>query len=104
MFKVFAATALAAALLAGSARAQELVFKDWDTNGDGQIDQNEFNAGIQKQGAFARWDTDHDKQLSEQEFERGMFKDYDVNGDNAILQDEAGTGLGLGIGAGLGGD
>lgn len=104
MLRIFAAAAALTALLVSTAGAQELVFKDWDSNGDGQIDQGEFSAGMQKQGAFARWDTDRDKSLTEEEFERGMFKDYDVNSDDAILHDEAGMGIGLGLGIGLGAD
>ena len=86
------------------ATSQELVWKDWDSNGDGRVDQDEFSAGMKQQNAFARWDTDRDKSLTEEEFERGMFKDYDVNSDDAILQDEAGMGIGMGFGIGLDAD
>jgi hypothetical protein len=104
MLRFLAATAVVATVLAGSSHAQELTWGDWDGNSDGQVDQDEFSAGMQKHGAFARWDSDGDKRLSEEEFERGMFRDYDVNSDDAILHDEAGMGIGMGLGIGLGAD
>ena len=104
MSRTLTAATVALALLASTASAQELVFKGWDSNGDNQVDKDEFSAGMQKQGAFARWDTDRDKRLTQEEFARGMFKDYDVNSDDAILHDEAGMGIGLGLGIGLGAD
>lgn len=104
MWKFLGAAAVVAAVLAGPAPAQELTWDDWDGNGDGQVDQDEFSAGMQQQGAFARWDSDGDKRLTEEEFARGMFRDYDVNSDDAILHDEAGMGIGLGLGMGLGAD
>ncbi len=104
MLRFLAATAIVATLLAGSATAQQLTWGGWDSNGDDQIDQDEFSTGLQKQGAFARWDVNTDNNLSQEEFERGMFKDYDVNSDGAILHDEAGMGIGMGLGIGLGAD
>lgn len=102
VFTTAAAATAAAALLAGSVMAQELEWGDWDANGDGLLDQNEFSSGMKQHGAFLRWDSDADKRLTEEEFERGMYRDYDVNSDEAISQDELGPGMGgLGLGIGL---
>lgn len=79
--------AAALLLMAGTAMAQT----DWDANADGQIDQDEFSAGLESDGPFDDWDTDRDESLSREEFDAGMMSSFDTDGDGILNEPEGVT-------------
>lgn len=79
------ATGLSLGLLGASPLAAA-EFKDWDGNNDGQLTQQEFDAGVKNEGLFADWDGNDDGLLDETEFGKGAFGVYDGN-DDGFLDD-----------------
>jgi hypothetical protein len=71
-------TSAAALLVAGTAFAADT---SWDTNGDGMIDRDEYNAGMsQNDSTFGAWDSDGDGTLSRGEYETGVQESDDPDG------------------------
>lgn len=63
------------------------LFADWDTEGDGTLTEEEFEAGVDQRdifgdwsGDFGAWDTDNDDTLSEEEFEAGVAEGNNTAG------------------------
>lgn len=93
--KTLMMTSAVALLLSGTAYAAGA---DWDTNADGQIDREEFNAAMQSDsGTFTALDTDQSGALSEDEFNAGLnpdaseplaFGDWDTDQNSELSQDE----------------
>lgn len=77
-----------ALLLSGPALAAEM---EWDTDADAQIDEAEFQAGLEDDGVYDRWDEDADGMLSEDEFGRGMFSVFDDDEDGIMNEPEGVT-------------
>lgn len=68
-------------------------FGDWDADGDGMIDQQDFqnafgDADWYDEGLFNEWDMDGDGNLMEEEVSQGLFEEWDENGDGVLTQDE----------------
>ena len=80
--------AVIAALTAAPAMAQEI--GEWDGDGDGVLNQEEFNEGFGEVGAFGEWDEDGDGALSEDEYNAGVFDSYDDDDSGAIEEPEFG--------------
>ena len=75
-----------AILAAGPAAAQ--VIEDWDSNGDGTLSQEEWNAGLSERGVFSEWDADGDGSLTSGEFAGGIFGRFDEDGDGTLTSAE----------------
>ena len=73
-FALAGVSALALSLTAVPLTAQE---RNWDSDGDGVITRDEFDAGWSEEGAFDAWDADEDGALSEDEFGDGAYSRYD---------------------------
>lgn len=56
------------------------IYSDWDTNGDGVVDETEFNE-IGIDADFDTWDANGDGTLGEDEVYDGTFEYYDENED-----------------------
>ena len=63
------------------------LFDDWETDDDGTLTEEEFEAGIDQGGIFSdwsgdfdAWDTDGDDALTEAEFEAGVAEDNNTAG------------------------
>ena len=80
---VFATTAMALALTAGSAMAHE-----WDTDDDGYVDVEEFRTGAGTDDLVAVYDTDDDGMLDADELNAMLFYIYDVDQDEQLSEDE----------------
>lgn len=81
----FLLTTTAALLLtAGTALAQA----DWDSDGDGLINEQEFTENAPYDETFGNWDEDGDGMLSEDEFASGVYDTYDEDGDGYWSEDE----------------
>ena len=88
--------AIMAALTAAPAMAQEDIGA-WDTDGDGALNEEEFNEGWgaswgEEESAFDTWDEDDDGALSEDEYNAGVFDSYDADDSGAIEEPEFGDG------------
>ncbi|SFH27415.1 hypothetical protein [Modicisalibacter xianhensis] len=77
-------------LSAGSAFAQDAGFNEWDSNSDGVVDYEEFDAGFDDEGVFDSWDANDDNMLDENEFGEGVFNTYDEDGNGDLSEDEYG--------------
>ncbi len=101
--KALMTSTAAALLLAGTAFADT----SWDKNADGQIDREEFRAGM-GEDAFGSWDTDGDGMLSRSEYEAGIqgqddadsfgtwderYGEWDTDQDEMLTRDEYEEGL-----------
>ena len=80
--------ALAALTLAAPAFAQS----DWDQDGDGALNPEEFVVGFSSLGTFDSFDVDGSGRLDESEWSTGLapvgeYADMDLNGDGGV--DEA---------------
>ena len=79
---------------------ENAAFTEWDADGSGDIDQDEWTAGFDaRRGLRNEEDIDRDGALSEDEYTQSLYRDYDGNGDNIIdteewsaFQDDAGDG------------
>lgn len=61
---------------------------NWDTSGDGQIQEEEFQQGIEDIDYFSEWDTNDDDQLAEEEMAEGTFAMWDTDGNGVIEAEE----------------
>ena len=59
----------------------------WDQNGDGLLDNNEFNASLDDEREFDEWDEDRNGVLEEKEFGAGYSKEYDEMGPDYATYD-----------------
>ena len=85
--------AVLAALTAAPAMAQEI--GEWDGDGDGALNQEEFNEGWgssfgEDESAFSMWDEDGDGALNEDEYNTGVFNSYDDDESGVIEEPEFG--------------
>ncbi|GHB13679.1 EF-hand domain-containing protein [Modicisalibacter luteus] len=77
-------------LSAGSAFAQENGFSEWDSDGDGVVNYEEFDAGFDDEGLYNSWDANGDNMLDEQEYGEGIYNTYDRDGSGDWSEDEYG--------------
>lgn len=85
-----------------------LVFGRWDSTSDGNIDANEFNAGLNQGTWFRDWDADGNGELSDAEFrtatagwrtapegveQDGLFDVWDSDKDGVVDTVEFNTGV-----------
>jgi hypothetical protein len=100
-----AAALLALALPAAAQMASPMTY---DTDADGLINQDEFNAGFTGAGSYTTYDADQDGMLNQEEFdtaftnregfdemmgerEFGTFSDYDTDADGMLNEEEYNT-------------
>jgi Ca2+-binding EF-hand superfamily protein len=81
--------------LGSAAHAQDSEWwSDWDTDGDGQLTQEEFSAGYSESDMFSEIDTDQDEMYSEQEvldvgyMSSGAYRAADGDQDGMLTEDE----------------
>ncbi|SFH29899.1 hypothetical protein SAMN04488020_109181 [Palleronia marisminoris] len=90
--KIASIGAILTALTAAPAMAQEI--GEWDGDGDGALNQEEFNTGwnegIGDESAFSMWDEDGDGALTEDEYNTGVYNSYDDDGSGVIEEPEFG--------------
>ena len=86
LLNLTAASALAPSLLSAPVLAQEL--SEWDGDGDGAINEEEFGAGFGEAGVYGSWDEDGDGSLTEDEFNTGVYEGYDADDSGAIEEPE----------------
>lgn len=60
------------------------IYTTWDTNQNGLLNVNEYNKRWEKLFLLNKWDANGDGVWSKAEFFKGLFKMWDVNGDNRI--------------------
>jgi hypothetical protein len=84
------AAALAFPLFAAAPAMAQEAFGDWDGNGNGVIDSNEFATGFGDNGVYDGWDANSDGSLSEDEFNDGVFGAYDRNDNDTLEEPEFG--------------
>ncbi|NAZ37371.1 EF-hand domain-containing protein [Rubellimicrobium sp. CFH 75288] len=74
----------------------------WDSDGDGRISREEFDAGLAGRDLFNRWNRAEDAALTRNEFEAGFaatgaappdFAAWDTDGDGLLTEGEFGQGL-----------
>jgi hypothetical protein len=80
-------------------------FTAWDTNGDRQLDESEWQAGYERMGqsglSWADWDINTDGFLSEGEYRQGYdnagwYKAWDTDSDNRLSEQEYNEGMARG--------
>ncbi|WP_157928783.1 hypothetical protein [Pararhizobium haloflavum] len=77
MHKTLIAAGMALAMVSGPALAKS--FSDYDENGNSEISKDEFYGSISDAGTFADWDTSGDGLIDENELgEIGAEWDYDA--------------------------
>lgn len=90
--KIAGIAAVLGALTAAPAMAQDMT--EWDADGDGGINAEEFQGGWDKgygeETAFSTWDEDGDGALSEDEYNAGVFNSYDDDASGVIEEPEFG--------------
>lgn len=59
-----------------------------DTNEDGDITEEEWDASKAGSSVFDDWDTDDDGYINESEYATGLFGVYDANDDGNITEEE----------------
>lgn len=59
-----------------------------DTNDDGFISFEEYQAVLDNTGYFRDWDVDTDDNINEEELSAGVFKRWDLNNDGVINAEE----------------
>lgn len=69
-------------------------FATFDTNGDGQIDSEEFNSAYSGGGSFTAYDSDAAGGVSSDEFGQGLFGSYDADVSGSLSEDEFTSGTG----------
>ena len=85
--------AILTALTAAPAMAQEI--GDWDGDGDGALNEEEFHEGWgnsfgEEESAYSTWDEDGDGSLTEDEYNAGVYNSYDDDGDGSLNEEEFG--------------
>lgn len=65
-----------------------IAFKEVDENGDGRIDQTEYNDPVRTLTIYQDWDSNQDSYINQDEFIGGMFDVWDVNHDNRLSASE----------------
>ena len=83
--KLTAAALAALIAMASPALAQN---KDWDIDKSGDIDMNEYRAGLTDTKVYGRWDTNGDGMIDEEEFAAGSFDSYDRDESGSLDQNE----------------
>ncbi|HEV7348398.1 hypothetical protein [Telluribacter sp.] len=77
-------------------------YKSWDSNQDNQVDRNEWNTSASMYGrdtvGWANWDIDASEFLNDEEYtagfnREGWYKTWDTNGDNRLSDREFSDGL-----------
>lgn len=63
-------------------------FADWDTNNDGQLSKEEFQAGYEETTLFNDWDVNDDGVLDEDEFSSGLYETWDYDGNGYLEEEE----------------
>lgn len=63
-------------------------FSKWDTNGDGNVQPEEFTKYLKDTQYFDEWDNNSDGQLEEKEFAEKAFHMWDTDGNGVIEADE----------------
>lgn len=76
---------------AGVAFAQST--QDWDSDGDGSLNRDEWSAGMDSSSAFGDWDTNASGMIEAEEFGEGMFARYDADGDGFLTSGEWDDGI-----------
>lgn len=72
----------------GEDGAGEIGAEDWDVDGDGVLDQEEFCSGLGDEGLFDQWDADNDGLLEVNEYSEGIFEIWDTDDDGYIEESE----------------
>ena len=90
MKRFIAAASIAGSVVAFGAAQASPDYAEWDTNKDGKISYQEWEAGNDKMDVYASWDTDGDGVLSRSEYNRGSWKGYDANQDDHMDDKEFG--------------
>ena len=60
----------------------------WDTNDDGYLDTDEYEAGIGEAGLYDDWDVDNDGLYSEDELNDGLYSTWDADADGYLNEEE----------------
>ena len=60
----------------------------WDANGDNKMGEEEFNAAAKTLDLFKNWDSDNNGFIYEEEFAKGVFICWDLNRDNRLSREE----------------
>jgi Ca2+-binding EF-hand superfamily protein len=66
---------------------------DWDGDGNGTVDLEEWTTGMGVLGLFSDWDAEADGTLVESEFASGLFERFDGNDDEALSSSEWDDGI-----------
>lgn len=62
--------------------------KEYDADGDGMLNRDEYNTYYDRSGVYRRYDANSDGLLDENEYRAGSLYSYDRNYDNEIGEDE----------------
>lgn len=63
-------------------------FSEWDSNGDGSVQAEEFDTYLNDKKYFAEWDSNGDGQLEEKEFSEEVFHKWDTDGNGVVEAEE----------------
>lgn len=63
-------------------------FSEWDQNGDGTVDADEFSQHMDQTKLFKDWDQNGDDKLHEEEFAEKTFAMWDTDGNGMIEAEE----------------
>lgn len=66
----------------------DAALSDWDTNGDGALDEGELAAGLADSDPWNAWDQDGSGTLEESEFNQAVFSAWDTNDDDYVDESE----------------
>lgn len=104
---MFAGAATALMLSVGASAAMEM--GEWDTDGTAGISSEEFRTGFDGMGVYDRWDADKNGQLTEDEFNAGIgderreafntrftegaYGEWDGDDNGYLTEDEFGEGV-----------
>lgn len=88
MKSIFSTAALALALSATAGLAQEATTFDIDRDADNGASFESFNASFSELGIYSEWDANGDGMLDEDEFNRGVFSQFDSDDDAYWNEDE----------------